>query len=211
MGRAAAPGDLTGRRRRLDVGASGGPAGRPAELIWSAGVNVWQGCPMASSPLTGLAVAVGVLVLATLVGLWWRARDGRIREIGPAGDRDDVAQQRIGPAELRALGATADGPATTLLQFSSTFCAPCRVARRVCQGIASARDGVTHLEIDAESHLDLARSLGVWRTPTVLVVDPAGRIRYRSTGAPDRAQLDEAVGATLVTAADGGAIARTGG
>jgi hypothetical protein len=52
---------------------------------------------------------------------------------------------------------------------------------------------VVHLEVDAESHLDEVRALGVWRTPTVLVVDATGRIAFRLAGAPSRAGLAAAV------------------
>ena len=52
----------------------------------------------------------------------------------------------------------------------------------------------THVEIDAESHLDLVRRLDVTRTPTVLVLDSAGRIRKRATGAPRRADVIAALG-----------------
>jgi hypothetical protein len=81
----------------------------------------------------------------------------------------------------------------TLLQFSSAFCPPCRVARRICADLADHRDGVVHREVDAESHLDEVRVLGVWRTPTVLVVDGAGRIAFRLAGAPSRDALVAAV------------------
>jgi hypothetical protein len=155
---------------------------------------------MGSSALSGLAVAVGVLAVATLVGLWWRRRDGRVRVIGPAAGEPEAGRDLIARPELIALGVDPDAPAT-LVQFSSNFCAPCRVARRVCAEIASARDGVAHVELDAEGHLETVRSLGVWRTPTVLVLDPAGRIRYRVTGAPGSAALAEAVDAVLPSGA----------
>jgi hypothetical protein len=48
--------------------------------------------------------------------------------------------------------------------------------------VSEAVDGVGHVEIDAESHLDLVRSVDVRRTPTVLVLDPDGRILTRASG-----------------------------
>jgi hypothetical protein len=50
-------------------------------------------------------------------------------------------------------------------------------------------DGVGHVEIDAESHLDLVRRLAVRRTPTVLVLDADGQVRNRATGAPRKAEV----------------------
>ena len=45
-------------------------------------------------------------------------------------------------------------------------------------------DGVAHIEIDAESRLDLVRLLAVRRTPTVFVLGPDGRIAKRASGQP---------------------------
>jgi hypothetical protein len=54
---------------------------------------------------------------------------------------------------------------------------------------AATADGVRHVEIDAESHLDLVRRLGVVRTPTTFVLDHQGQIVQRSTGVPRVAQI----------------------
>ena len=81
------------------------------------------------------------------------------------------------------------GERATLLQFSSAFCAPCRATRRILADVSSSVPGVTHVEVDAEEHLDLVRRLGVLRTPTTLVLDAAGREITRATGAPRPAQV----------------------
>ena len=86
------------------------------------------------------------------------------------------------------------GPRATLLQFSSAFCAPCRATRRVLAEVAGMTDGVAHLEIDAESHLDLVRRLDVRRTPTVFVLGPDGRIARRASGQPRKADVIAALG-----------------
>ena len=143
---------------------------------------------MGTSALTGLLVAVAALAAASAFGLWWRWRSGRV----VAQPLARPATADAGSAALARLGVAVGTP-VTLVQFSSAFCAPCRVARRLCADLASTRDGVTHLEVDAESHLDEVRALGVWRTPTVLVVDAEGRVALRLTGAPTRAGLVAAV------------------
>jgi thiol-disulfide isomerase/thioredoxin len=86
------------------------------------------------------------------------------------------------------------GPRATLLQFSSAFCAPCRATRRVLAEVAGMTDGVAHLEIDAESHLELVRRLDVRRTPTVFVLGPDGRIAHRASGQPRKADVIAALG-----------------
>ena len=85
-------------------------------------------------------------------------------------------------------GTTLDARAT-LVQFSSAFCAPCRTTRLVLADVAGTHDGVAHLDIDAEQHLDLVRRLDVRRTPTTLVLDAAGRELVRAAGAPRRDQV----------------------
>ncbi|MFF8595660.1 TlpA family protein disulfide reductase [Streptomyces sp. NPDC015220] len=106
-----------------------------------------------------------------------------------AGDED----RRLGAAELGGeLGERA-----TLVQFSTAFCAPCRATRRVLGEVAGMVPGVAHIEIDAEERLDLVRDLGVARTPTVLVLDAAGRIVRRAAGQPRKADVIAALGAAV--------------
>ena len=107
--------------------------------------------------------------------------------------RDDDAARRLTAGEIGgALGERA-----TLVQFSSAFCAPCRATRRTLAEVAAMVDGVTHVEIDAERHLELVRELGVLRTPTVLVLDAAGAVVRRASGRPRKADIIAAVGAAV--------------
>jgi thiol-disulfide isomerase/thioredoxin len=109
-----------------------------------------------------------------------------------------VDGERLGPAMLAGLGV---GPAAaTLLQFSSAFCAPCRAVRRVSSEVAALLPGVQHVEVDAESHLDEVRALGIWRTPTLLLLDAGGRVVKRATGVPSKPQLIAALGEILPAA-----------
>jgi thiol-disulfide isomerase/thioredoxin len=81
------------------------------------------------------------------------------------------------------------GERATLVQFSSAFCAPCRATRHVLADVAGLVPGVRHVEIDAESHLDLVRRLSVSRTPTTLVLDAAGVEASRASGALRKQQV----------------------
>ena len=104
---------------------------------------------------------------------------------------------RTGPEVLdgELLAASGSGPPqATLLQFSSAFCAPCRALRRVSSEVAAMVPGVQHVEVDAESHLDAVRALGIWRTPTLLVLDAEGRVVKRATGVPGKPQLIAVLG-----------------
>ncbi|WP_055589951.1 TlpA family protein disulfide reductase [Peterkaempfera griseoplana] len=137
--------------------------------------------------MTGLVTCAAVLVLATAFGLVKMVRDGRLRR-RPGGEAD-----RLTSADL-----TADlGERATLVQFSTTFCQPCRATRRVLSEVADTVPGVVHVEIDAETRLELVRRLEILRTPTVLVLDPVGKVVRRASGQPPRrteviAAIDEA-------------------
>ncbi|WP_459739922.1 thioredoxin family protein [Streptomyces sp. E-15] len=89
------------------------------------------------------------------------------------------------------------GERATLVQFSSAFCAPCRATRRVLGEVAGMVPGVTHVEIDAEAHLDLVRALEILKTPTVLVLDACGRVVRRATGQPRKADVIAALAAAV--------------
>ena len=126
----------------------------------------------------GLVVMVAALVVATAFGLVRGRRAGRLR------DTDDSI--RLTAAQLRTdvLGARA-----TLVQFSSAFCRPCVAARQVLGDVAGRVPGVRHVEVDAESHLDLVRELGIASTPTTLLLDRDGVERRRATGVPRKPEL----------------------
>ncbi|MFJ8109338.1 TlpA family protein disulfide reductase [Streptomyces sp. NPDC096132] len=134
--------------------------------------------------MTGLVVCVAVLAAASAYGVLHRRRSGRVRVRG----RDDgkrLGADRLG-GEL--------GDRATLVQFSSAFCAPCRATRRVLGEVAEMVPGVTHIEIDAEDHLELVRELDILKTPTVLVLDADGRVVRRATGQPRKADVIAALG-----------------
>ncbi|MFI5533816.1 thioredoxin family protein [Kitasatospora sp. NPDC051853] len=134
--------------------------------------------------MTGLWVCVGVLVLAGGFGLARKRWDGRVRV------RSRDAAQVLAAEELGAeLGERA-----TLVQFSTAFCQPCRATKRVLGEVAGMVPGVAHVEVDAELNLDLVRRLDILRTPTVLVLDAAGRVVRRASGQPRRADVIAALG-----------------
>jgi hypothetical protein len=58
-------------------------------------------------------------------------------------------------------------------------------------------DGITHVEIDAEAHLDLVRRLAILKTPTVLVLDADGAVVRRAAGQPRKSDVIAAIGAAV--------------
>src|SRR5689334_2637074 len=128
--------------------------------------------------LVSAAVAAGL-------GLWRLASDGRFRGT----HRLSTPETAPEPGGETLLPADQLGDRATLLQFSSAFCAPCRATRRTLADVAGTVPGVAHVEIDAESHLDLVRRLGILRTPTTVVLDAGGREVTRASGAPRTDQV----------------------
>ncbi len=163
----------------------------------------------------GAWVVVVVLCAATAFGVHRALTDGRfrgthqVRGVEASGDTDTgpttpAPSPAPGYAEPAAVPArdttgsralTADdigaplGERATLLQFSSAFCAPCRATRRVLSEVADIVPGVTHVEVDAESHLALVRLVGVQRTPTTLVLGADGSELTRAAGALRKPQV----------------------
>lgn len=115
---------------------------------------------------------------------------GDVPDGAPGDARGGASIDVLGPGELGVpLGTRA-----TLVQFSSAFCRPCQATRRILAEVAAMVEGVAHVEIDAEDHLDLVRALGVVKTPTVLVLDAAGRIVRRAAGQPRKVDVIAALG-----------------
>ena len=156
-----------------------------------------------ATAMVEVAVLLAVLAGASTFGFWRLRTDGRMTTgqlfaAEPAGTPDVASvQQPSGTAITSDDIGQPLGERATLVQFSSAFCAPCRTTRQVLGGIAEAVPGVMHVEVDAESHLDLVRRLDIRRTPTTLVLDASGREIRRAAGVPRNdevlAVLSEAV------------------
>jgi thiol-disulfide isomerase/thioredoxin len=173
--------------------------------------------------------AIAALAVGTAIGLVWRANNGKMRapRQPKAGSGRAARVESGSPGSLPVDSATADltsseaaasaaggprvtpetigqplGERATLLQFSSAFCAPCRATRRILSEVAGMTEGIAHVEIDAETHLDLVRELGILRTPTVLVLAADGRIVRRASGQPRKADVIGALGAAVEPGSD---------
>jgi thiol-disulfide isomerase/thioredoxin len=142
-------------------------------------------------PVSGVGVAVlaGTLALATVVGLVLRARSGRLRAGGAA-----TGGWRLAGTEPKA------GDRVLLLQLSSPVCTPCRRTAAVLTDLAGRRDGLVHLEVDVAERPDVARELGVMRTPTVVAFDRGGAELLRVSGVPRAAELEERLAPELAPA-----------
>lgn len=160
-------------------------------VIWRRRNGVLRAQPAAAQPATAQSVAAQPATAQPRPAEPGKARPAEAQHAAaqPAAD-DQPASGGLTAADLgEPLGARA-----TLVQFSTAFCAPCRATRRILSDVAETVDGVKHVEIDAESHLDLVRDLGIRRTPTVLVLDGGGEIVRRGSGQPRKADVIAALG-----------------
>ncbi|PRY52169.1 thiol-disulfide isomerase/thioredoxin [Geodermatophilus tzadiensis] len=137
---------------------------------------------------TGLLVLAVALVLTAAAAAWLRARDGRVRT---------VEEETVGgpTAVLEGLGVRPGDADLTVVQFSTAFCGPCRTTRARLLHLQGTRPGLAYVHVDAESHLDAVRELGVRRTPTLFYLDRQGRLLGRSSGAPRPEELTAVVDA----------------
>lgn len=129
---------------------------------------------------------VGTLVLATVVGLVLRTRDGSMR----------TGSRAMGGWALAGLPPAAD-QRVLLLQLSSPVCTPCRQTAGILADLTARSPGVIHHEIDVADRPDVARELGVMRTPTVVAFDRAGVELVRVSGVPRTADLEAALAPEL--------------
>ncbi|QYJ03949.1 thioredoxin family protein [Nocardioides panacisoli] len=145
---------------------------------------------------TGLLI-LGLAVLGAAGFAAYRARtDGRFTVHAATREpRSPVAEpvETVFDRVADAVPGAELGERATFVQFSSAFCAPCRATRVLLDDVATNEDGVAHVEVDAEHHLELVRALGVQRTPTTLVLDAAGAELTRAAGAPQRHQVLAAI------------------
>jgi thiol-disulfide isomerase/thioredoxin len=137
--------------------------------------------------MTGLVLCLAVLAASGAFGMVHQRRNGRMRVRSKDSGERLTADEIGGPLGERA----------TLVQFSSAFCAPCRATKRILGEITGMVDGVAHVEIDAESHLDLVRRLAILKTPTVLVLDASGAVVRRAAGQPRKVDVIAAIGAAV--------------
>jgi thiol-disulfide isomerase/thioredoxin len=144
----------------------------------------------------GMWVLVGAVAAGVALSLLKSKLDGRFRGtrlLRKTQTHEVDSVDRVSAADVGGeLGERA-----TLLQFSSAFCAPCRATRRTLAEVEGMVDGVRHVELDAEAHLELVRRLDILRTPTTLVLDSTGAIVKRASGAPRKPDVIAAL-ATLV-------------
>ncbi len=138
---------------------------------------------------TGIWILLVAVVVALAFGSYRAVSDGRFR--GTHRVRGAVATDE---SRINRPGPMLRGPHSWVSGRRWCSSRP-RSAHRValldeCSSRPSARfREPTHVEVDAEQHLDVVRRFGIMRTPTTLVLDPRGQEVTRATGVPTREQV----------------------
>jgi thiol-disulfide isomerase/thioredoxin len=129
----------------------------------------------------GVATLIAVIAVSSLFGLRRMVTEGRV-DIHKPGHRfthDELGHDM--------------GSAATLVQFSSPYCQPCRATHEMLETIAAEHDGVLHVDMQVADHLDLVNRLHILRTPTTVMLDRSGHVRFRSEGVPRKDDLLDAL------------------
>jgi thiol-disulfide isomerase/thioredoxin len=82
-----------------------------------------------------------------------------------------------------------------MVQFSSAFCTPCRATHALLSQMVIPMEDVKHIQVDAESHLELVRRLDIRSTPTTIFLNRDGVEVGRAAGTPKRDQVVTALAA----------------
>jgi len=125
-----------------------------------------------------------VIGAATAYGLWYQKSRGKIQ-----------SKEIPSKALTSAIIGGELGSRVTLVQFSSAFCTPCRATRTLLESVVNDLGDVRHVEIDAETNLELVRKLDIRSTPTTLILNSSGVEVGRAVGAPKRDQVLAAIAA----------------
>lgn len=130
-----------------------------------------------------VGLLVGLVALATALGLAHRRLNGRIRSV--------EAGIVVRSADLP--GVDRLGSRATLLQFSTEVCAPCRPTRTLLGSIAGESVDVRHIDVDLTHLPAVASRFNILQTPTTFILDGQGIVRARIGGPPRRTEVREAL------------------
>ncbi|MBB5954615.1 thiol-disulfide isomerase/thioredoxin [Saccharothrix tamanrassetensis] len=128
--------------------------------------------------MTGVWALLGAVAVVAVIGVVLRVQNGRIRTGRVGTDLPEPVRALLDPATP-----------VTLVQISTTFCAPCRHTRALLEDLAGRTDGLRHVELDVTDRPEVAAGLGVLRTPTTLALDASGTELLRVGGVPERDAL----------------------
>jgi thiol-disulfide isomerase/thioredoxin len=133
-----------------------------------------------------LLLLTGLVILASIVGIWMISRSGLARRVNN-GEQVDLSSLRT---IKNGKPVTKFGEKLTLLQFSSEFCSSCQQTSVLLESLEKAHTGVLHIDVDITDKLDLAKTFNILTTPTILILNSKGGVVSRIVGAPKLATME---------------------
>ena len=127
-----------------------------------------------------LEMTIGLILIGTLIGIVFKLSQGRGHAV--LGHEQIDLQKLQGKHEDRVV--TRFGSKATSILFSTSYCSICPGVSRQLLAFEKLDQGLQHIEVDITDRLDLAAHFGISQTPTVLITDASGEIKYRVSGAP---------------------------
>lgn len=94
-----------------------------------------------------------------------------------------MAMEKIGSADFQA--AVIDSATPVLVDFSATWCGPCRVLEPVLKDLANEHEGsVKFVKIDIDESSDLATQFSVTSVPTLVLFKGGAEAARKIGGSP---------------------------
>ncbi len=127
-----------------------------------------------------LLLIIGVLLISTLFGFYFNFSRGKLVK---KYSNESLFNKLNLPISL--------SPSATILLFSTQYCSICPgVKKQIEKYVSDSKDISLHV-VDAVDNIDVARTLHVKSSPTVIFFDSTGNEFGRIIGAPKENQLKE--------------------
>lgn len=128
--------------------------------------------------LFALVALLAALALATVLGLFWRSRQGRVRRDGSP------------LIDSKYLDSKA---AITIIQFGSEYCAYCPQQWRLIEDAVAAATDLAKQSVDIAADPEFTAKLAISQTPTTLLVSSGGEVLSRIGGLARRDVLQREI------------------
>jgi hypothetical protein len=126
----------------------------------------------------GLVALLAALAIATVLGFWWRSRQGKVQ------------REAATLIDSKYLDTKA---AVTIVMFGSEFCAYCPQQWRLIEDAVSAASDLGRMSIDIAADVAISNRLAISQTPTTLLVSSGGEVLSRIGGLARRDVLQREI------------------
>jgi thiol-disulfide isomerase/thioredoxin len=127
-------------------------------------------------------IPILVLTLACAFGFWWKRNQGRVKS--SKGPHNFISKPELG-IDL--------GSRVTIVQFSSSFCSPCKATAAIINNLVKEMNDVAYVQIQSEQNIALIEKFDIKSTPTVIFFNGMGMEVGRASGTPSNEQVLSAI------------------